>query len=465
MNEKKNILVAVSGGIAVYKVCDLVSKLSRENVEIRVLMTENAKEFVSPITFEALSHNPVSSSMFHDELRDPIPHITLAKWADVIIVAPATANIIAKMTAGIADDLFTSTMLAATCPIILCPAMNTNMLENPVTQRNLKTAAELGWHIVDPDYGHLACIDQGKGRLPETKDLIGAIFAVLAGQNPAPNNQMPAEAKPEESDRAKAPNSERKEHFHRDEALEKETGPESSREEIENEQKLVDDEAALIQPLRGIKVVVSAGPTEEDIDPVRFVTNHSSGKQGYAIAKDAVRWGADVVLISGPVELPPVEGAHMVKVRSAVQMQEAVEKAAADADFVIMAAAVADYRPSSVADQKIKKNDETMTVEFVKNPDILKGLGASKPPHQVLCGFAMETQNLDQNAREKLESKNCDLLIANNLKTEGAGFHTDTNVVSLLKPDSIEHLPVMSKKELGYRILADMLEIWKGRNL
>lgn len=406
--EKKNILIAISGGIAVYKVCDLVSKLTRENVDVQVMMTKHAEEFVSPITFEALCHHPVRSSMFHDEERDPIPHITLAKWADLIICAPATANLIAKMTAGIADDLVTSTLLAATCPILICPAMNTHMLENPVTQRNIQTAADLGYHILDPDYGHLACIDEGKGRLPDTPTMIHAIFEVLE----------------EEERKAK--------------------------------------EAEAEKPLAGLKVLISAGPTQESIDPVRFISNHSSGKQGYAIARQAAGLGADVALVHGPVNLKDLDGVKHVPVMSALDMEKAVLEEAQDADFIIMAAAVADYRPKETADEKIKKNDESMKIELVKNPDILKELGANKKDGQVICGFAMETQDLDQNARKKLESKNCDLLIANNLKTEGAGFQTDTNIVSLLKKDSTEHLPLMDKQQLGKRILEEMLRIRKG---
>lgn len=410
--KKKNILIAVSGGIAAYKICDLVSKLSRLDVNLEIMMTAHAKEFVAPATFEALIHKPVHSDMFHDEGRDAIPHINLAKWADLILCAPATANLIAKMTTGLADDLVSSTLLAATCPILICPAMNTHMLENPVTQRNLKIAAEFGWHILDPAYGRLACIDQGKGRLPETPELIEAIFSVLDQKS-------------------------------------------------EDESLKVSD-ADEFKPLKTLKVLVSAGPTQEPLDPVRFISNHSSGKQGYAIAAQARDMGADVVLVSGPVSLDPLPDVKMVSIHSAIDMEKAVLKEAADADFIIMAAAVADYRPKASADQKIKKSDDHLIVEFVRNPDILKKLGETKTPSQVLCGFAMETQNLDENAREKLEKKNCDLLIANNLSTKGAGFQTDTNIVSLLKKDSIEHLPKMDKKELGKRILEEMLAIKKG---
>lgn len=446
MEKKKNILVAVSGGIAVYKVCDLVSKLSRENVEIKVVMTEHAMKFVPPVTFEALSHNAVASSMFDDPLKDPIPHITLAKWADLVIVAPATANIIAKITAGIADDLLTSTLLACTCPVILCPAMNTNMLENPVTQRNLRTAADLGFHILDPDFGRLACIDEGKGRLPSTETMKKAIFEVLSGETEAKSavNNIPAEDHSSEPDP-----------FSASQAV---YVPDASVFEGIDE-----DEVEEENPLKGFKVLISAGPTQESIDPVRFVSNHSSGKQGYAIAEAARNLGADVTLVSGPVSLNPPGGVKVLPAVTALDMEKLLLEEAPDADFVIMAAAVADYRPKTEAEQKIKKNDDSLVIEFVKNPDILKQLGTQKPEDQVICGFAMETQDLDRNARSKLESKNCDLLIANNLRTEGAGFQNDTNIVSLLLPEKTLHLPKMSKSDLGYTILAQMLELWKGK--
>lgn len=395
--EYQNVLVGISGGIAVYKVCDLVSQLSKRNKNVKVIMTEHAAKFVGPVTFEALSHNPVAVQMF-DEGTDPIPHITLAQWADVFILAPATANVIAKAVHGMADDLLSSTMLALTCPKIMCPAMNTHMLENPATVRNIAQAEKDGWNIVMPEYGHLACMESGKGRLPKTDVLLDAI-----------------------------------------------------------------EQAAAEQPLKGLHVLISAGPTQEALDPVRFLSNHSSGKQGYAIAKAAARMGAEVRLVSGPVALDRIDGVQTIPVKSARDMQQAVEENFDWADFIIMAAAVADYRPKQTAEQKIKKHEGSMMVEFVKNPDILAGLGAKKKNGQVLCGFAMETENLEKNARAKLESKNCDLLIANNLTTPGAGFQTDTNVVTMMKLDGNEQLPLLSKEELGCRILKEMMEIRKGK--
>ena len=400
--EYQNVLIGISGGIAVYKVCDLVSRLSKMKKNVKVIMTDHAAKFVGPVTFEALSHNPVCVHMF-DEGNDPIPHITLSQWADVFILAPATANCIAKAVCGLADDLLSSTMLALTCPKIMCPAMNTHMLENPATVRNIELAEKDGWMIVMPEYGHLACMDSGKGRLPGTDVLLEAIET--------------AASKDEHKD----------------------------------------------LPLKGIHVLISAGPTREALDPVRFLTNHSSGKQGYAIAKAALDLGAEVKVVSGPVSIAAPAGAEVIPVESAVEMQEAVQADFDWADFVIMAAAVADYRPARTADQKIKKHDDRLIMEFVKNPDILAGLGADKKPGQVLCGFAMETENLEKNARKKLESKNCDLLIANNLTTPGAGFQTDTNVVTMLKPEGNEQLPLLNKEELGQRILLEMLKIRKGK--
>lgn len=448
---RKHILVAVTGGIAAYKACDLVSKLSRE-YDVKVMMTENAEEFVNPVTFAALSHSEVYDSEFHGS--DPIPHINLAKWADLLIIAPATANIIAKAVCGIADNLMTSTFLACTCPKILCPAMNEHMLENPVTQHNIELARQYGWVILEPETGHLACMDSGKGRLPETSVMINKIKEVLGESVPAPETEV-----------FEAPeNQENPVNIKKSEQPEKPDHPKEDT-NIDETEVLYDDALKEIKPLRGLHVLISAGPTQESLDPVRFLSNHSSGKQGYAIAKDAVSWGAEVVLVSGPTALEAPKDVKLISVVSAIDMEKAMNEYASWADFIIMAAAVADYRPVSMADQKIKKSDANLTVEFVKNPDILSELGKKKKSGQVLCGFAMETENLDANARQKLESKNCDLLVANNLTTKGAGFQGDTNVVSLLKPDSIEHLPLQSKEELGYTILADMLEIRKGNKL
>lgn len=385
---KKNVLVGVSGGIAAYKACDFVSTLSKKEYDIKVVLTENAARFVPPINFEALSHHKAEVSLFDETNEDPIAHINLARWADVFVLIPASADVIAKVVHGIADDLLTTTFLACTCHKIICPAMNVHMYENPVTQENLTKARSLGYQIIDPATGILACQDTGKGKLAPVPDIVQA----------------------------------------------------------------VDDYFEASQSLRGKHVLISAGPTQEALDPVRYITNHSSGKQGYAIARAALACGADVTLVTGPTKLADIQGVTMIKVTSACDMFEAMKSQYDWADYVIMAAAVSDYRPEVVFDQKIKNKDENITFRFVKNPDILEYLGAHKT-HQIICGFAMETENLDQNARHKLETKNCDMLIANNLFTKGAGFNTETNVVTLLTRKENIHLPKLTKEELGYKIL------------
>ena len=391
--ETKHIVIGVCGGVAAYKACDLVSKLSKKNYEIKVVLTQNAQEFVRPIVFESLSKNKCEISLFDETNEDPIAHITLAKWADIMVLVPATANVIAKVVHGIADDIVTTTFLACFRKKLICPAMNVHMYENEVTQRNIQLAKELGYHFVEPVVGHLACNDTGKGKLADVEDIVKAI------------------------------------------------------------------DAEFEQPLKGKNVLISAGPTQEALDPVRFLSNHSSGKQGYAIAKAAKELGANVTLVSGPVALKDINNINMVHVKSAQDMFEAIKNVVDQQDYIIMAAAVADYRPEMVADQKIKKADEEVTFRFVKNPDILAYIGKHKKPSQIICGFAMETQNLEQNAKRKLEDKNCDMLIANNLFTKGAGFQTDTNVVTLLQKNKIEHLPMLSKEELGYLILKTMRQI------
>ncbi len=391
--ETKHVVIGVCGGVAAYKACDLVSKLSKKNYEIKVVLTQNAQEFVRPIIFESLSKNKCEVSLFDETNEDPIAHITLAKWADIMVLVPATANVIAKVVHGIADDIVTTTFLACFRKKLICPAMNVHMYENEVTQRNIKLAKELGYHFVEPVVGHLACNDTGKGKLADVEDIVKAI------------------------------------------------------------------DAEFEQPLKGKNVLVSAGPTQEALDPVRFLSNHSSGKQGYAIARAAKEMGANVTLVSGPVALNDIEGVNMKHVKSAQDMFDVITEVVDQQDYIIMAAAVADYRPEIVADQKIKKADEEVTFRFVKNPDILAYIGKHKKPSQIICGFAMETQNLEQNAKRKLEEKNCDMLIANNLFTKGAGFQTDTNVVTLFKKDKIEQLPMLSKEELGYVILKTMQQI------
>lgn len=396
---KKRIVVGVSGGIAAYKACDLVSKLSKKDYEVKVILTKHAEKFVSKLTFEALCHNYVETDLFDESNEDPIAHITLAKWADLMIIVPATANIIAKVTHGISDDLLSTTFLACNKRKMICPAMNTQMYENPVTQKNIQACKDLGYQILDPVVGHLACNDTGRGKMIEPADIVEAI----------------------------------ENYFNTSNKLSEKT------------------------------VLISAGPTQEAMDPVRFISNHSSGKQGYAIAKAAKAMGANVILVSGPVQLEKIEGIQTIDVTSALDMFEAIKQNADKADYIIMAAAVSDYRPENIAEHKIKKSDDTIEMTFVKNPDILAYLGQHKTKKQIICGFAMETQDLDKNAKEKLEKKNCDMLIANNLFVSGAGFQTDTNIVSLLTKDSIEHLPKLSKEELGQKILETMMKIEEGK--
>jgi len=396
---KKRIVVGVSGGIAAYKACDLVSKLSKKDYEVKVILTKHAEKFVSKLTFEALCHNYVETDLFDESNEDPIAHITLAKWADLMIIVPATANIIAKITHGISDDLLSTTFLACNKHKMICPAMNTQMYENPITQKNIQACKDLGYQILDPVVGHLACNDTGRGKMIEPADIVEAIDNYFNTSN----------------------------------------------------------------KLSGKTVLISAGPTQEAMDPVRFISNHSSGKQGYAIAKAAKAMGANVILVSGPVQLEKIEGIQTIDVTSALDMFEAIKQNADKADYIIMAAAVSDYRPENIAEHKIKKSDDTIEMTFVKNPDILAYLGQHKTKKQIICGFAMETQDLDKNAKEKLEKKNCDMLIANNLFVSGAGFQTDTNIVSLLTKDSIEHLPKLSKEELGQKILETMMKIEEGK--
>lgn len=396
---KKRIVVGASGGIAAYKACDLVSKLSKKDYEVKVILTKHAEKFVSKLTFEALCHNYVETDLFDESNEDPIAHITLAKWADLMIIVPATANIIAKVTHGISDDLLSTTFLACNKHKMICPAMNTQMYENPITQKNIQACKDLGYQILDPVVGHLACNDTGRGKMIEPADIVEAIDNYFNTSN----------------------------------------------------------------KLSGKTVLISAGPTQEAMDPVRFISNHSSGKQGYAIAKAAKAMGANVILVSGPVQLEKIEGIQTIDVTSALDMFEAIKQNADKADYIIMAAAVSDYRPENIAEHKIKKSDDTIEMTFVKNPDILAYLGQCKTKKQIICGFAMETQDLDKNAKEKLEKKNCDMLIANNLFVSGAGFQTDTNIVSLLTKDSIEHLPKLSKEELGQKILETMMKIEEGK--
>ena len=369
MLQGKKIVLGVTGGIAVYKAVDLVSRLRKAGCEVRVVMTEHAQQFVTPLTFKEISGNAVATSMWNANQEFNVEHIALANWADAFLVAPATANILAKMACGIADDLLSTTLLAAQAPIVVCPAMNTGMYQNPATQENIAKLQERGVTVMPPAVGHLACGTSGPGRLPEPQQIVEFMSAFFAGR---------------EGD------------------------------------------------LRGLRVLVTAAGTREPIDPVRYVGNRSSGKMGYAVAQMAAERGADVLLISGPSALATPPNVRVVNVETTNEMLEACLAAYGDVDIVIKAAAVADYRPRDVADQKIKKKtDDALTVVMDKNPDILKTLGAKKE-QQVLVGFAAETQNLLANAREKVVKKNLDMIVANDVTAAGAGFNSDTNIVKFL---------------------------------
>ncbi|MEG0240429.1 bifunctional phosphopantothenoylcysteine decarboxylase/phosphopantothenate--cysteine ligase CoaBC [Anaerorhabdus sp.] len=387
---RKCVVIGVTGGIAAFKACQLVSNLKKKNYEIHVIMTKNATEFVAPLTFESLSGNRVSVDTFDRNFEYNVQHISLAKKADAFVIAPATANVIAKIVHGIADDMLSTTFLAASCKKIICPAMNTGMLNNPVTVENIEKCKQLGYMIVDAESGMLACGDEGKGKLADVSIIEDAIEYSLYPK-----------------------------------------------------------------PLQGKKVLVTAGPTQEAIDPVRYITNHSSGKMGYAIAKAARNLGADVLLITGETNLTPCPMIQTIEIKTAKEMFDEVTRYSKDQDCIIKAAAVADYTVIDPATNKIKKKDNTLTIELTKTDDILAYLGQNKKAGQILCGFAMETENLIENAKEKCIKKNCDLLVANNLSVDGAGFKTNTNVVTIIRPNEIKELELMSKEKLAYQILKE----------
>ena len=391
---KKHVVIGVSGGIAAYKACDLVSKLSKKDYEIKVVMTKHAQEFVKPINFESLSKHKCEVSLFDETNEDPIAHITLAKWADIMVLVPATANIIAKVVHGIADDIVSTTFLACHTKKLICPAMNVHMYENKATQRNIQTLKDDGVLFVEPAVGLLACGDIGKGKLADY------------------------------------------DHLH-----------------------LMMEYALSDHPLQGKKVLVTAGPTQESLDPVRFLTNHSSGKMGYSIARAAFVLGAQVRLIHGPTSLKPVPYIINQSITSAQDLFECVKRHHTHYDYIIMSAAVADYTPVETSTEKIKKNDNELILKLKKNPDILDYIGHHQVEHQVICGFAMETQDLIENASKKLNKKQCDLIIANHLKTEGAGFQGDTNVVTIITQDSMKDIEKMSKSDLSYIILKECMKI------
>ena len=411
-----HILLGITGSIAAFKACHLASDWSKQGHEVRVVMTAAAQEFVTPLTFSSLTHTPTRTSMFTAGLGSSdvadvptrplqIGHIADAKWADILVIAPASADIIAKIACGIADDQLTSTVLAyAEGPKILCPAMNVHMYANAVTQRNIATCKELGWTVVEPESGMLACGDAGKGRMEEPAGIEEAVDGLLLANRP---------------------------------------------------------DADL--PLKGLNVLVTAGPTQEPLDPVRFLTNHSTGKMGYALAETARDLGAHVTLVSGPVALEKPYGVDTVAVTTAQDMFDAVRSRFDNADITVMAAAVGDFRPVEQARDKIKKNGRSsIELELTSNPDILAWAGEHKRPDQTLCGFAMETRDLEANAAKKLNGKHCDMLVANNLCTPGAGFAADTNVVTVLTPGetadrpSIERWSKMGKDALAKRILVKL---------
>lgn len=389
----KHIVLGVSGSIAAYKIATLASMLVKKQADVTVIMTPNATHFINPITFETLTGNKCLVDTFDRNFKYSVEHVALAKMADVFLVAPASADVIAKAACGIADDMLTTTLLACRCPKVFAPAMNTAMYENPIVQDNIKKLKDYGMEVIDPASGYLACGDVGAGKMPEPEILFEAIIRALTPKDMA-----------------------------------------------------------------GKKLLVTAGPTQEKLDPVRYISNHSTGKMGYAIARQAMLRGAQVTLVSGKTDLQPPAGVRFVPVVSAADMAQAVKEAAFEQDIIIKAAAVADYRPAAVAQEKMKKKDGELSVALERTEDILGWLGAHRREGQFLCGFSMETEHLLENSRAKLEKKRIDMIVANNLRQEGAGFGTDTNVVTILTKDDAVELPLLSKEEVADRLLDCILE-------
>ena len=393
--EGKTVLLGVTGSIAAYKIAYLASTLKKRRADVHVLMTKNATNFINPITFETLTGNKCLVDTFDRNFQFQVEHVSIAKKADVVMIAPASANVIGKLAHGIADDMLTTTIMACKCKKFISPAMNTNMFENPVVQDNLKILEHYGYEVIAPASGYLACGDTGAGKMPEPETLLAYI----------------------------------------------------------------EREAACEKDLKGKKILVTAGPTQESIDPVRYITNHSSGKMGYAIAKAAMLRGADVTLVSGRTAIEPPMFVKVVPVVTAKDMYEAVTSVGDEQDIIIKAAAVADYRPAKVSDEKVKKSDGQMSIELERTDDILKFLGEHKRDGQFLCGFSMETQNVIGNSRAKLTKKNLDMVAANNVKVEGAGFQGDTNVLTLITQDEEVSLPLMSKEDAALKILDKILTL------
>ena len=391
----KCVVLGVTGGIAAYKMANVASGLRKAGADVHVIMTENATQFITPLTFETLTNNRCVVDTFARDFKYEVAHISLAKAADLILIAPATANVIAKMAHGIADDMLTTTVLASRCKKLVAPAMNHNMYHNPIVQDNIEKLKHFGYEIITPATGMLANGDIGDGRMPEESVLFEAVVKEIACE----------------------------------------------------------------KDLVGKKVLISAGATREPIDPVRFITNHSSGKMGYALARAAMHRGAEVTVVAAHTDVEPPLFVNVVPVQTAEEMYDAIVSRAQDYDFVIKAAAVADYTPAVTADNKIKKKDGDMSIPLVRTKDILKTLGENKRPGQILCGFSMETENVLENSRKKLESKHCDMICANSLKSAGAGFGTDTNIVTLITKNSEESLELMSKEQVAHKILDKLLAI------
>ena len=399
MLQNKNIVLAVTGSIAAYKIANLASMLKKLHANVTVLMTQNATNFINPITFETLTGNKCLIDTFDRNFQYNVEHVSLAKSTDLVLVAPASANVIGKLACGIADDMLTTTVMACTCHKIIAPAMNTHMYENPVVQDNLRKLQHYGMEVITPDTGYLACGDTGPGKMPSEETLLQYILK----------------------------------------------------------------ETAFPKDMAGIRVLVTAGPTREALDPVRFISNHSTGKMGYAIARHCMLRGAAVTLVTGPVNLTPPPFVETVMVNSAQDMFEAVTSRSAGQDIIIKSAAVADYRPSVVYDEKVKKSDSDLSVPLERTQDILQYLGDNRGAHQFLCGFSMETENMLENSRRKLHKKHLDMIVANNLKQSGAGFGTDTNIVTLITDSQTIELPVMSKDEVARHLMDAILEQWEGR--
>ena len=399
MLKGKTVLLGVTGSIAAYKIAYLASALKKLHAEVHVLMTKNATNFITPITFESLTGTKCLVDTFDRNFQFQVEHVSIAKKADVVMIAPASANVIGKLAHGIADDMLTTTIMACKCKKFISPAMNTNMFENPILQDNLKTLEHYGYEVIQPASGYLACGDTGAGKMPEPETLLSYILREIAAE----------------------------------------------------------------KDLEGKKVLVTAGPTQESIDPVRYITNHSSGKMGYALAKAAMFRGADVTLVSGPCSITPPPFVKVVPVVTAKDMFDAVTSVSAEQDIIIKAAAVADYRPKQAFDEKVKKQDKEMSIEREKTDDILKYLGEHRTPQQFLCGFSMETQNMIGNSRAKLGKKHLDMVAANNLKVAGAGFQGDTNVLTLITQDEDVSLQLMSKEDAANVILDKILSIMKER--